>query len=79
MCIRDSQCCYWSPSYLNYPNQVSEVLQNVIDNEYQAINKYMYQASIIKDPHIVDILKRIIEDEELHIKILKQWEAKLVR
>lgn len=75
----DDQCCYWSPSYLNYPNQVSEVLQNAIDNEYQAINKYMYQASIIKDPHIVDILKRIIEDEELHIKILKQWEAKLVR
>ncbi|MFQ8706322.1 MAG: ferritin-like domain-containing protein [Thomasclavelia sp.] len=75
----DDQCSYWSPSYLNYPNQVSEVLQTAIDNEYQAIEKYMYQARVIKDPHIVAILKRIIEDEELHIKILKQWEAKLVR
>lgn len=77
-CIND-QCTYWSPSYLIYPNQVNEVLQTAIDNEHQAIEKYNYQISIIKDPHIVAILKRIIEDEELHIKILKQWEAKLVR
>lgn len=75
----DDQCSYWSPSYLNYPNQVTEVIQSAIDNEYQAINKYKYQASVIKDPHIIAILNRIIEDEELHIKILKQWEAKLVR
>ena len=55
------------------------MLQTAIDNEYQAINKYMYQIKIIKDPFIVAILKRIIEDEELHIKILKEWQAKLVR
>ena len=73
------QCCYWSPSYLNYPQQIDEMLQTAIDNEYQAINKYMYQIKIIKDPFIVAILKRIIEDEELHIKILKEWQAKLVR
>ncbi|MFQ7172593.1 MAG: hypothetical protein ACLRQF_11255 [Thomasclavelia ramosa] len=39
----------------------------------------MYQASVIKDPYIVAILNRIIEDEELHIKVLKEWETKLVR
>ncbi|WP_027090392.1 ferritin-like domain-containing protein [Thomasclavelia saccharogumia] len=77
-CLND-QCCYWSPSYLNYPQQIDEILQTAIDNEYQAINKYMYQIKIIKDPFIVAILKRIIEDEELHIKILKEWQAKLVR
>lgn len=77
-CLED-QCSYWSPSYLNYPNQVFEVLQTAIDSEYQTIEKYLNQIQIIKDPYIVAILKRIIEDEELHIKILKQWEAKLVR
>lgn len=77
-CLND-QCCYWSPSYLNYPRQVNEVLQTAIDNEYQAIDKYMYQTKVIKDCHITAILKRIIEDEELHIKILKDWKAKLVR
>lgn len=77
-CLND-QCCYWSPSYLNYPRQVNEVLQTAIDNECQAIDKYMYQTKVIKDSHIIAILKRIIEDEELHIKILKNWKAKLVR
>lgn len=75
----DDQCFYWSPSYLNYPNQLDNVLQTAIDNECQAINKYMYQCQIIKDPRIVAILKRIIEDEKLHVKILKEWETKLVR
>ena len=58
---------------------LEEVLKTAIDAEYQAIDKYMYQASIIKDPYIVAILNRIIEDEELHIKVLKEWETKLVR
>lgn len=77
-CLND-QCCYWSPSYLNYPHHIKDVLQTAIDNEYQTIDKYMYQIKVIKDPFIVAILKRIIEDEELHIKILKDWKAKLVR
>ena len=77
-CLND-QCTYWSPSYLNYPNSLEEVLKTAIDAEYQAIDKYMYQASVIKDPYIVTILNRIIEDEELHIKVLKEWETKLVR
>ena len=77
-CLND-QCTYWSPSYLNYPNSLEEVLKTAIDAEYQAIDKYMYQASVIKDPYIVAILNRIIEDEELHIKVLKEWETKLVR
>lgn len=75
----DDQRIYWSPSYLNYPNHLVDVLHYAIENECQAINKYMYQAQIIKDANIVAILERIIEDEQLHVKILKQWETKLVR
>ena len=77
-CTND-HCCYWSPSYLNYPQQIDELLHTAIDGEYRAIDKYMYQINVINDPFIIAILKRIIEDEKLHIKILKHWENKLVR
>lgn len=76
---QNDQCYYWSPSYLNYPNQLDNVLQTAIDNEYQAINKYMYQSQVIRDSQIIAILKRIIEDEQLHVKILEEWKTKLVR
>ena len=75
----DDHCCYWSPSYLNYPQQIDELLQNAIISEYQAIDKYMAQIKAINDPYIIAILKRIIEDEKVHLQILKHWENKLVR
>lgn len=75
----DDQRAYWSPAYLNYPNRLDIVLAEVIDSEHQAIEKYQQQIKIIKDPCIVAILERIIEDEQLHITILKEWETKLVR
>lgn len=62
---------YWSPSYLNYPNQLDALLENAIINEKRAIEKYTYQASVINDPKIVAILQRIILDEELHVQILE--------
>lgn len=77
-CI-DDQRAYWSPSYLNYPNRLDIVLSEVINSEYQAIEKYKQQIKLIKDPCIIAILQRIIEDEQLHITILKEWETKLVR
>lgn len=70
---QDEQCSYWSPAYLNYPTSINDIIQSAIKDEYQAIDKYMYQASIITDPNIIAILMRIIEDEKLHIKILKGW------
>lgn len=70
---------YWSPAYINYPNQLQELLENAIINEEHAIEKYTFQASIIQDPHIVNILNRIILDEQLHVKILESFYNKLVR
>lgn len=76
---QDDQRYYWSPSYLNYPNRLDTVLTTAIENECHAIEKYQQQISMINDPYIVAILQRIIEDEQLHVKILKEWETKLVR
>lgn len=77
-------CCYecneyWSPAYNNYPNQLDALLVNSITSEQKAIEKYRYQASIIEDPYIVEILDRIILDEELHVKILESFYNKLIK
>lgn len=61
---------YWSPSYNNYPNQLDALIENAIIGEQKAIEKYAHQASVINDQKVVAILRRIIQDEELHLKIL---------
>lgn len=70
---------YWSPSYNNYPNQLQALLVNAITGEQRAIEKYCFQASVIRDPNIVAILNRIIMDEKLHVEILEGYYRKLVR
>lgn len=63
---------YWSPGCNQYPGQIVRVLDNAIKGENAAIEKYRNQAAWIKDPNIVDILNRIILDEEHHIQIFYQ-------
>lgn len=70
---------YWSPAYNNYPNQLDALLVNAITSEQKAIEKYQYQMEVIQDPYIQAILKRIIQDEQLHVKILDGFYKKLVR
>lgn len=70
---------YWSPSFTNYPNQLNALLVNAITSEQKVIEKYSFQASVIKDPYIVAVLNRIIMDEKLHVEILEGFYKKLVR
>jgi len=77
-CLND-QCCYWSPSYLNYSRQITNIIINALEIEYKMINKLLYQVNIIDDPKIISILNQIIYDNKKHITLLKKWETKLVR
>ena len=77
-CLND-QCCYWSPSYLNYSRQITNIIINALEMEYKMINKLLYQVNIIDDPKIISILNQIIYDNKKHITLLKKWETKLVR
>lgn len=77
-CLND-QCCYWSPSYLNYSRQITNIIINALEMEYKMINKLLYQINIIEDPKIISILNQIIYDNKKHITLLKKWEIKLVR
>ncbi|WP_130862757.1 ferritin-like domain-containing protein [Bacilliculturomica massiliensis] len=63
---------YWSPGCNKYPGQIVRLLDNAIRGENEAIEKYRQQAAWIKDPNIVDILNRVILDEECHIRIFHQ-------
>lgn len=61
--------CYWSPSYNQYPTKICTMLQNSLDGELAAIKKYTEQMEVINDKTVVACLKRIIEDEKVHVHI----------
>lgn len=68
---RGNQMTYWSPSYNNYPIEIRPLLTNALNGERKTVQKYEEQCRRIKDIHIVECLKRIIQDEEIHIHIFE--------
>lgn len=70
--MRNRRKVYWTPAYNRYPHEIHEVITNSIDGEEAAIQKYKNQSEFIKDANIVDILNRVILDEERHIEIFKK-------
>ncbi|MCI9263131.1 MAG: rubrerythrin family protein [Oscillospiraceae bacterium] len=61
---------YWTPEYLRYPQGLEQILRYSIEEEKATVQKYRQQALWIKDMNVAANLLRIIEDEELHIKVL---------
>lgn len=64
--------CYWSPACNRYPIQMEMLIKNALQGEQDTILKYRRQASQICDAHVVDLLNRIILDEQLHVQIFKE-------
>ena len=62
------KCAYWTPAYNDYPREICEMIRNSIKSERAAIRKYKRQAQCIHNANIVENLRRIILDEELHIR-----------
>ena len=69
-----SDCVFknWSSNYINYTDSLKKRLLLDIASEKQAIKNYEQTISFIKDQFIEEILKRIIEDEFIHIKIFEE-------
>lgn len=63
---------WWSPSFIGYPRELRALIAESIKAEEAAIRKYSGQANTICDPNIVAILKRIILDEERHLRIFSE-------
>lgn len=61
---------YWTGEYLTYPRRLEQLLRGAVDEERTAIQKYRQQLLWIKDKNVTANLRRILEDEELHVEIL---------
>ena len=75
--MQNKSRCYWTPAYNQYPRRIREVIENSIQGEQAAIHKYTRQAETICDKNIVEILNRIILDEQRHIEIFHVMLAQL--
>ena len=63
---------YWCADNVYYGNADCDRLAADIAAEKSAIAKYKEHQRIIGDPHIVEMLQRIIIDEEYHLKLFTQ-------
>lgn len=63
---------YWNAGCNKYTMDLSSLINNAIAGENKAIEQYFQQIRWIQDPCIVELLKRIIMDEERHIAIFHQ-------
>lgn len=62
---------YWTPAYNHYSTTLEDLLVTALNGERAAIEKYENQCRRIEDPCIVDNLKRIILDEEIHVELIE--------
>lgn len=69
--------CYWSPACNRYPTKLPQLLHNSLLGEQDAILKYRRQAEQIHDCCVVDLLNRIILDEQIHVEIFKAMIAEV--
>lgn len=58
---------YWSSKNVDYCTSIIDILTLNIQKEYQAIKMYLAHYQLITDPHIKELLLRIIEDEKIHL------------
>jgi len=70
--IRNSQEIYWNATYVYYGFSVCDKLAADIASEWAAIAAYRDHQQRIGDPHIKELLERIIQDEYHHIRLFNE-------
>lgn len=68
---RNGRPTVWTPSSLNLPSVCSEMLEADIETEISVINQYEMHISWIQDERVNAVLRRMIQDEEYHIMMLR--------
>lgn len=64
--------CFWSGSSVNYVCDVCDILKANIAAEKGAIVNYKRTITKLCNKSIIALIRRIIEDEELHIRLFTQ-------
>lgn len=62
---------YWNANYVNYNNNLKDILKINIEAETLAIKNYKNLIKVIDDKYVKELLRRIIIDEEIHLQIFK--------
>lgn len=70
--IMASQGRFWTGKYINYTNNLKEILTTNISQEECAIENYKYSIERICSESVKEVLQRIIEDESVHIKAFEE-------
>ena len=63
----------WNANMVTYSRMIARMMQDDILLEQAAIRTYRRQLSLIDDRCVTDLLERIIMDEEIHLRIYKQF------
>ncbi len=76
--VKNDECIKpWTSEYINYTMNFKKMIISDIKKEEQTIKRYEEDIVAINDQYIQNILRRIIEDEKLHIVCLKDIYRKL--
>ncbi|MEA4894546.1 MAG: ferritin family protein [Oscillospiraceae bacterium] len=66
------KCAFWSAQYVSYESNPKLYLKDNITNEKAAIASYYNRINQISDRTAQELLKRIILDEENHIRLFNE-------
>ncbi len=69
--MRNGKRKMWTPEYLDIPENAGKMLLADIEAEKAAIRQYEMHIKMINDAGVVNVLERIIIDEEYHIMLLR--------
>lgn len=69
---KDNVLRLWDSSNVNYTTNFKDILETNIIAEQEAINYYRELLKEINDQYIQTLIKRIIEDELIHLSIFKE-------
>lgn len=70
-CRQGGRPTWWTPGYLHYSQKLGVLIQIAMREEQATIRKYQEQARWIGDGNVVENLLRIVQDERLHLDILR--------
>ncbi len=76
----DSSYCkniYWNSDFIYYDTDLPTMMDVNIESEKNNIRNYQMLLRVIEDSYIQEILKRILEDEYLHLEIFMKIRSKL--
>jgi bacterioferritin len=70
---------FWNGRLVYYGKNLCNRLEADLDSEFKAIKNYEAHIKLIDDPYIQNVLRRIILDEDVHIKLFENALEKYCR